>query len=361
MQDSLGGAGVSANEPHNVELQINRLMSGNNKMIRIPNYAKGPVLCCSIVLCVACVHVDYANAELQFGEPVNLGEAINSPGNEKGPWVSPDARRIVFGRRVGGEDVVPHVEELYEAVRDSSDQPFGAGIELVGTNIGVRNTHPSLTNDGLRMVFAVHANVDVFDNADLYETSRTSFTDAWSNPVPLNINTSTTEGAPTYSNGGLSLAFHARDATGNLDVMVTSRDDFDSPWSEPSSIGSAINTPAIEAQPFLSDDGSLLFFSSNRDGGFGGNDIYYSMVSDAGEWSQPVNLGPSINTEFSENSPFLSADGSEFYYWSNRPSGFLGNDLYVSQVVPEPSTAAMTIWGILFSVGLVRNKRRKGH
>jgi len=79
-------------------------------------------------------------------------------------------------------------------------------------------------------------------------------------------------------------------------------------------------------QPSISKDGKYLFFASDRPGGNGGSDLYYCEFLN-GEWSQPVNLGPKVNSSGSENYPFIHQSG-KLYFTSDRPGGFGKLDLY---------------------------------
>ena len=81
--------------------------------------------------------------------------------------------------------------------------------------------------------------------------------------------------------------------------------------------------------PSISIDGEKIFFSSNRPGGYGGMDLYYSQKIN-GKWSEPVNLGPTINTEKNEAFPFIHADGTLFFA-SNKSGGKGGFDLYFAK------------------------------
>ncbi len=86
-----------------------------------------------------------------------------------------------------------------------------------------------------------------------------------------------------------------------------------------------------DLMPFITKDGKKLFFVSNRPGGYGGYDIWYSERDFAsGNWSKPVNLGASVNTEYDEVTPFVIQNGQKLIFSSNRPGGFGGYDLYVS-------------------------------
>jgi peptidoglycan-associated lipoprotein len=101
-------------------------------------------------------------------------------------------------------------------------------------------------------------------------------------------------------------------------------------WQKPEHLNE-INSNFDDLMPYLSKDGKKLFFVSNRPGGYGGYDIWYSERDlKTGTWSKPVNLGPNINTEYNEITPFLTANQQKLIFASNRPGGLGQFDLYVS-------------------------------
>ena len=105
-----------------------------------------------------------------------------------------------------------------------------------------------------------------------------------------------------------------------------------SPWSAPLSVGSAVNSAAQEGGPYISRDELSLYFNSNRPGGYGGSDLYVThRASKDAPWEPPMNLGSSINTSANENAGSLSSDEHLLFFHSNRPGGFGGGDLYVAR------------------------------
>jgi hypothetical protein len=104
------------------------------------------------------------------------------------------------------------------------------------------------------------------------------------------------------------------------------------PWSTPVNVAS-VNSPANDLSPFLSPNGTSLFFASTRTaGGFGGEDLWVAhRSSPADAFGSPVNLGGIINTGANERSPALSADGLSLYFATNRTPGAGGFDLWVSK------------------------------
>jgi hypothetical protein len=109
-----------------------------------------------------------------------------------------------------------------------------------------------------------------------------------------------------------------------------------SAWSEPVNLGKPVNTEFREINPSLSADGLSLYFVSNRPGGFGGNDIWVSRrESRRAAWEPPVNLGATINTAFDDGGVSLGDNGRLLFFNSNRPGGFGNADLYVARRVDK--------------------------
>ncbi len=99
-------------------------------------------------------------------------------------------------------------------------------------------------------------------------------------------------------------------------------------WTSAKAMPSPINGKGNETHAFLSKDGSTLYFTSDRKGGSGGLDIYKSSMESKGKWGKPANLGSEINTEFNEDCPFLSSDGSYLFFSSEGHDGMGGYDIF---------------------------------
>jgi len=102
-------------------------------------------------------------------------------------------------------------------------------------------------------------------------------------------------------------------------------------WLSPKNMGSTINTSTWDSQPIISSDNKRLYFSSKRAGGKGGSDIWMAIKLQNGQWSPPINMGDSINTDRDEMAPFLHADGKTLYFASTGHPGMGGYDLFVSR------------------------------
>ncbi len=135
---------------------------------------------------------------------------------------------------------------------------------------------------------------------------------------------------------------------GGCDLYMAYTVHKDSNWSVPQSFGATINTPAYEGMPCLSADNRELFFVSNKEGGYGGLDIWVSTFEN-GLWQEPRNLGPEINTAGNETSPFLHIDNNTLYFASDGHVGLGGIDLYTAQRVKD------TIWSSVKNLGIPFN------
>jgi hypothetical protein len=120
-------------------------------------------------------------------------------------------------------------------------------------------------------------------------------------------------------------------------------------WSQPVNVGPGANSSATEFGATVSRDGLSLYFHSDRPGGFGGTDVWVSQRTTGEDtWGPAQNLGPFVNTEFNENTPKLSRDGHRLYFASDRPSGFGGSDVYVSRRRHERDDLS---WNMAINVG----------
>jgi len=107
-----------------------------------------------------------------------------------------------------------------------------------------------------------------------------------------------------------------------------------SEWSEPVNLGPVVNSSAVDANAGLSPDEHTLYFVSNRLGGLGGNDIWMSHRQCLQcPWETPVNLGAPVNSDAGEAAPTMSEDGRLLFFFSTRTGGFGSADIYVSHRV----------------------------
>jgi len=107
----------------------------------------------------------------------------------------------------------------------------------------------------------------------------------------------------------------------------------DAEWSDPVNLGPVVNSSAAEASAALSPDEHTLYFISNRPGGLGGNDVWAShRRCKTCEWETPYNLGAPINSAAAEGAPTLSGDGRMLFFFTTRADGFGNADIYVYDI-----------------------------
>jgi outer membrane protein OmpA-like peptidoglycan-associated protein len=201
---------------------------------------------------------------------------------------------------------------------------------------------PSITADGQTLMFTRQpvfrggGSAKDIPQEDFYISFYSD--DAWQKAVNAGapLNTRLNEGAQTLSSNGRYMFFTACDRPGGMgscDIYFSSFND--GKWSEPYNLMSPVNTSHWESQPSISADGKTLFFSSNRPGGFGGKDIWYSVLNDRNQWSNPVNMGSRINTDGDEMSPFIHFDGKTLYFSSDGRLGLGGFDIYMTRMIND--------------------------
>ncbi len=156
----------------------------------------------------------------------------------------------------------------------------------------------------------------------------------WDYPalVKGDINEGEEIGAVALTSDGQFMLFAAFEHTtggyGRTDIY--SAEKVDGKWTNIKNLGPNINSEYWDSQPMISNDGNVLFFVSDRPGGFGGTDIYISTKTKNG-WSDAINAGKQINTESDEMTPVIGVDNVNFTFASNRPNGYGNSDIYISK------------------------------
>lgn len=224
-----------------------------------------------------------------------------------------------------------------EALIIQRDKKEFSPINL-GANINTENEEylPFLSLDGNTLIFTrryLKEEPEPHMEEDFFYSIRDT-TGAWTEAVlfPPPINSDQNEGALSLSPDGRYLFFAGcgrEDGWGSCDIYASVRKG--EQWGRVFNLGQTVNSMYWESQPCMASDGKTLYFASNRPGGFGGSDIWMSQLSEIGIWSKPVNLGSNINTSGDENSPFIHPDGKTLYFASNWHPGMGGFDLFLSK------------------------------
>jgi outer membrane protein OmpA-like peptidoglycan-associated protein len=269
--------------------------------------------------------IDLAQMELKIGDYASALKSLSSfEAQEKGNFPPPLQEKInLFKSRAqfgiqNLEQPVPY-------------EPFNLGKSV---NTPYDEYHPSLTVDGRRLIFTSREPIgkngqgQVVLREDIYLSVRNS--EAWQPAKNLGspVNAPTTnEGSSSISPDGHYLFFtacHTEEAQGSCDIFYAVRKGRG--WDTPKPMQAA-NSGAWESHPVMSADGSTFYFTSNRKGGKGGMDIWMCKRNEDGTWTSPISLP--FNTPGDEMTPFIHPDDQTLYFASDYLLGMGGHDMFV--------------------------------
>lgn len=200
-----------------------------------------------------------------------------------------------------------------------------------------------------------NTNINIYDLEtgqyleDIYVVYKNGLTD-WSDPVLLDFC------QPDLNEATIGISTDERniyvynDAIGNGDIYFSEFQDGKFKNIEPLP-DKSVNSASWEPHITVSHDGNSKYFSSDRDGGLGGRDIYRIVKLPNGEWSEPFNLGAPINTSYDEDSPFISADDKTLYFSSNGPQSMGGFDIFLSIQLEDTWSSPINLGYPLNSTG----------
>jgi OOP family OmpA-OmpF porin len=251
----------------------------------------------------------------------NLGKTVNTEYNEISPIISPDGKTIYFSR-------VSHPQNTH-GPKGSQDIWFSELKNDKWTqarrlppplNKETYNSLYSITPDGNTLLIKGSYKNGLYETRGFSTSKKTAR--GWAAPNKIEI-----PGYAKMSKGQFDCGYLSTDGkvlvmsfsekkNSKTDDMYVSFKQKSGEWSKPLNLGPEINTEEFtETTPFLAPDGVTLYFSSDRKGGQGSNDIYYSKRIDKSwkRWSRPVNLGAAINTDGYDAYYTISALGDYAY------------------------------------------------
>jgi hypothetical protein len=277
-------------------------------------------------------------ADFAFSEPFNMGPTVNSSAGPSDPEISADGLTLYFAStRPGGYGD----NDLWMTMREMQDKPWGSCVNLgPAVNSSADDRGSSISADGLELYF-MSTRPGGYGSYDIWVARRATTDDDWGEPVNLgpNVNTSADDGDPCILADGLSLYFASKrpGGEGGMDVYVTTRARKNDDWGIAMSSGLTLNSPSNDGPSWISADGLVIFFHSDRPGGYGSDDLYVARrQTEFFPWARCMNLGPTINSSASDYAPSISTDGLTLYFSSNRPGGLGGSyaDIYQAPIVP---------------------------
>jgi len=222
---------------------------------------------------------------------------------------------------------------LTNAYVAKADIIFGTPTNLGTTvNSSYDECTPYLSPDGLSLYFSEYVNnrPDGYGGIDIWLSTRETVEADWGIPANIGppINTSADDGSICIWDGGLVLYFGSNRSGGygDYDLWAATRATTDDPWGEPVNLGSTVNSEFTDLCPNLSSDGLSLYFSDGplgfRPDGVGGGDLWVATrASICDQWGPPENLGPTVNSSSHDFSPNISSDGLTLFFQSRRTGG----------------------------------------
>jgi len=180
----------------------------------------------------------------------------------------------------------------------------------------------------------------------------------WTQPEPFVLNSDEySVGHPALTPGGDTLYFVSdkEGGSGGTDIYFIAYNG--SNWSQPVNLGNTVNTPGNEMFPFITGNG-YLYFASDGLPGFGGLDLFVTHRVN-GKWVTPRNLGQPINSSFDDFSLTTDKTGGMGYFSSNRPGGSGEDDIYCFSAIPSWPEIPVPLITTAFVTGCVKDKTTK--
>ena len=269
----------------------------------------------------------------------SIGNVINSPYPDFAPVISANEDVLIFtSRRPGstGEQLDEGGEYFEDIYISSKVNGKWSAPKNIGTSINTDGHDASigLSVDGTELfIYKDEGGGDIY-----YCKKKKDGT--WSKPLPVEgtvNNRKSYENAAALSPDGNTLFFSSNreGGFGGMDLYKVVMDN-SGLWGKPENLGEVVNTADDDESPFMDFDGVTLYFSSRAHKGMGGFDIFKTYYdSSSGKWSEPINMGYPINSADDDINFVLSGDGKHGYYASAKEDGLGEKDIYVISMPPR--------------------------
>ena len=266
-----------------------------------------------------------------FSLPQNIGPPVNSGDTQNNVSIAPNGLSLYFSSNRPGFGSL----DIWVSQRPTRTAAWGTPQNLGAVVNSASNENlPSLSPDGKTLFFSCSC-PDAFGGPDVYMATRTDVNNdfGWTAPVNLGavINTPDIEWGPGYfedpttGTGILYFSSNRAGGLGDSDIFQSTRN-ANGTFNAPTNVA-ALNSPSLDRGLNVRRDGLEIFLASERDGGLGGSDIWVATrASVSAPWNPPVNLA-AVNSSGSDQSPSLSADGSILYFSSSRDGSL---DIYTA-------------------------------
>jgi outer membrane protein OmpA-like peptidoglycan-associated protein len=294
-----------------------------------------------------------------------LNNKVNSESSESNPVVSPDGKTLYFSRSDGSD--LFHFK-IFESYLENGE--WSKAKEMPNPpNIDDQNFIGSVTSDRQTLVFTykpasgknnntiafakkIEGKWKVIEEINFFKGNYNSLnTKGWGYNIfsgKFDVEAESDHSYPFISADGTKLFFcsNTKSGYGAIDIYLSEKT-ADGKWSEPKNLGANINTSGIELSPFLHPDNKTLYFTSNGHPGIGKMDVYKSIYEN-GQWTKPILIGEPISSPEVEISFSMDAAGEVAYFTSDRIKVADG-EIYQTTVPKdaEPARGAVTLAGIV--------------
>lgn len=246
------------------------------------------------------------------------------------------------------EKVNKYIEEC-KVGKELVKMPVKAKIENLGAKMNsiYPDYVPTISADEEILIFTSRrpnstGGLVEFETGHYYEDIYISVKEnkEWTAPVPMpfGINTEKHDACIGLSPDGQKLFIYKSNASSTFsgDIYVSNLKG--NVWSEPERMPEPINSEGWEPSASITPDEKTIFFTSDREGGYGGTDIYIAKLLPSGDWATPQNLGPSVNTKYNEDGPFIHPDGKTLYFSSRGHRTMGGYDIFKTVFSQDSNT-----------------------
>lgn len=278
----------------------------------------------------------------------NIGAPINTKNTEYGPVISADEKLLIYTSLKPSTPTnpgakAPEYEDILitNKLDNSWTTPKSIGINpTVVNNIRSNIGSVGLSPDGQKLLVYMGTTANT---GDIYLSQLQG--DKWQIPVKMgkevNSNSQESSASLTPDEKVMYFASNRPGGIGGTDIYKVEKQT-GGQWGAPVNLGPTINTPYDEEAPFIHPDKKTLYFSSDGHNSMGGDDIF-KAIYEKGRWTAPINMGIPINTPYNDSYFALSADGKKGYFSSDRPGGSGGQDIYFLGIPEEQGIVPLTM------------------
>ncbi|AHM60011.1 ompa/motb domain protein [Flammeovirgaceae bacterium 311] len=266
-----------------------------------------------------------------------LQNGVNTEFTEYNPVVSADESVMAYTqlKPADSRSSQKSIEQIMLLTREAGNWSAPQPLKISSFNSGTAG----MSADGQKMIIYLQDNT----GGNLYLLQRKGET--WGQPLEIkgDLNSRYLETTASITPDGKTIYFASNrpGGFGGLDIYKTELQPNGS-WGRAVNLGAGVNTDADEDAPFIHPDGRTLYFTANGRGSIGGNDVFRSFFV-AGKWAKPENLGYPINTAANESYFTLTADGSRAYFSSDRSGGKGEQDIYTFNMPDQDRNIALTM------------------